>query len=504
MINLLLVVPILGAILIAIFPSQKESNIPKKIALITSAIAFFISIIIALNFDYQAVGLQEFLSLDWLPFLGLNYTVGIDGLSLPLIILNCLIVTLTFYNGELDSKTFKKPKLYYILILLLTTCVNGALIAQNLLLFFIFYEIKLVPIYLLISIWGRDKRNYAAIKYLLYTAFSGIFVLTGFLGLNFLTNANTFDMEMISSGVLPQAKQILLLLAIVISFAIKIPIFPFHTWLPDAYTESSTPLSMLLGGVISKLGTYGLIRFGLQLFPDVWGDISPYLAILAVVSAIYCSLVAISQTDIKKMVAYASVAHINFVVLATAAGSSLSILGAICQMFAHGLIVALLFHLVGIIEAKTGTRELSELHGLMNPYRGLPFVGGLMIAAVMASAGIPGMIGFIGEFLSFQGSFSVFPIYTLVCLIATGLTAVYFVILLNRVFFGRMENKTGYLPKVESFERLPAVILAVMIIFFGLQPSFLTNLSVNTSSAISINVPSATAQSVAPQTALFQ
>jgi NAD(P)H-quinone oxidoreductase subunit 4 len=467
-----------GAVIIGIIPNQKESNLSKNIAFIFSLITFIISLVIGLNFDYQITGLQSQLSLEWLPFIGLNYTVGIDGLSLLLIILNCLIVTLSFYNSEVDSKKLTKPKLYCILILLLTACVNGALIAQNLLLFFILYEIKLVPTYLLISIWGRDKSGYAGIKYLLYTAFSSIFVLAAFLGLNFLMEGNTFDIAQINTGVLPYGKQILLLLTIVIGFAIKIPIFPLHTWLPDAYTESSTPVSMLLGGIISKLGTYGLIRFGLQLFPDVWGDIAPYLAILAVISAIYGSLVAISQTDIKKMIAYASLAHINFVVLATAAGTSLSITGAICQMFAHGLIVALLFNLVGIIEEKTGTRELSELHGLMNPYRGLPFVGGLMIVAVMASAGIPGMVGFIGEFVSFQGSFSVYPIYTLICLVATGLTSVYFVILLNRVFFGRMENKTGYLPKVADYERIPVVIFAILIIFFGLQPSFLTNLAV--------------------------
>lgn len=486
MLNLILILPIIGAIIIGILPTKKETNINKNIALIFSSIAFIISILIAINFDYSNGGFQSQTYLEWLPFLGLNYTVGVDGLSLPLVILNGLIITLAIYNGETQENSIVKPKLYYILILLLTTCVNGALIAENLLLFFLFYEIKLVPIYLLISIWGRDKRNYAATKYLLYTAFSGIFVLTAFLGLNFLTDGNSFDFDKVTTEILPQAKQILLLLTIVIGFAIKIPIFPLHTWLPDAYTEASTPLSMILGGMISKLGTYGLIRFGLQLFPDVWGDISPYLALLAVISAIYGSLVAISQTDIKKMIAYASIAHINFVVLATAAGTSLSISGAICQMFAHGLIVALLFHLVGIVEAKTGTRELSKLHGLMNPYRGLPFVGGLMILAVMASAGIPGMVGFIGEFLSFQGSFTVFPVYTLVCLIATGLTAVYFVILLNRVFFGRMENKTGYLPKVQSFEHLPAVILAVTIILFGLQPSFLTNISLNTSEAIAM------------------
>ncbi|WP_017294661.1 NADH-quinone oxidoreductase subunit M [Geminocystis herdmanii] len=478
MLNLLLIIPIIGAIIIGIIPNKKESNLSKNIAFTFSLITFIISLMIGLNFDYQITGLQSQLSLEWLPFIGLNYTVGIDGLSLPLIILNCLIVTLSFYNGEVDSKKLTKPKLYCILILLLTACVNGALIAQNLLLFFILYEIKLVPTYLLISIWGRDKSGYAGIKYLLYTAFSSIFVLTAFLGLNFLMEGNTFDIAQINTEVLPYGKQILLLLMVVIGFAIKIPIFPLHTWLPDAYTESSTPVSMLLGGIVSKLGTYGLIRFGLQLFPEVWGDVAPYLAILAVISAIYGSLVAISQTDIKKMIAYASLAHINFVVLATAAGTSLSITGAICQMFAHGLIVALLFNLVGIVEEKTGTRELSELHGLMNPYRGLPFVGGLMIVAVMASAGIPGMVGFIGEFLSFQGSFSVYPIYTLICLIATGLTSVYFVILLNRVFFGRMENQRGYLPKVANYERIPVVIFAILIIFFGLQPSFLTNLAV--------------------------
>lgn len=486
MLNLTLILPIVGAIIIGILPTQKESNINKNIALIFSGIAFIITILIAINFDYNNGDFQFQTYLEWLPFLGLNYTVGVDGLSLPLVILNGLIITLAIYNGETKVNSLNKPKLYYILILLLNTCVNGALIAENLLLFFLFYEIKLVPIYLLISIWGRDKRNYAATKYLLYTAFSGIFVLTAFLGLNFLTDGNTFDLDKITTEVLPQAKQILLLITVVIGFAIKIPIFPLHTWLPDAYTEASTPLSMMLGGIISKLGTYGLIRFGLQLFPDVWGDISPYLALLAVISAIYGSLVAISQTDIKKMIAYAALAHINFAVLAVAAGTSLSISGAICQMFAHGLIVALLFHLVGIIEEKTGTRELSQLHGLMNPYRGLPFVGGLMILAVMASAGIPGMVGFIGEFLSFQGSFTVFPVYTLICLIATGLTAVYFVIVLNRVFFGRMENKTGYLPKVQPFEHLPAVILAITIILLGLQPSLLTNLSLNTSEAIAM------------------
>lgn len=477
MLNLTLILPLLGIIIIGIFSSQINANQTKIVAFTTSLITLIISLLIAIKFDYSNIQLQLETSLNWLPFLGLNYKVGIDGLSLPLIILNCLLVTLSIYSTPThkdEQETKNKPKLYFILILILAACVNGALMSQNLLLFFFFYEIKLVPIYLLISIWGGKKANYSATKYLLYTAFSGIFVLTAFLGLVLLSDSTNFDYQNIQINVLPIAKQTILLITLIIGFAIKIPLFPLHTWLPDAYTESSTPVTMLLSGIVSKLGTYGLIRFGLGLFPEVWQNIAPYLALAAVISAIYASLIAISQTDIKKMISYASIAHISFVVLATAAGTSLSITGAICQMFAHGLIVALLFHLAGIIETKTKTREINQLHGLMNPYRGLPFVGGLMIMAVMASAGIPGMVGFIGEFLSFQGSFSTFPIYTLICLIATGFTAVYFVILLNRVFFGRLDNQTGYLEKVNLTERIPALILTSLILFLGINPTWLT------------------------------
>ena len=480
MLNLTLILPLLGIIIIGILPIKSKPKQTKNIALVISVLTLVISLFIASQFDYYSTQLQLETYFSWLPALGLNYTVAIDGLSLPLVILNCLLVTLAIYSttsNNDEAKTLTKPKLYYILILILGICVNGALISQNLLLFFLFYEIKLVPIYLLISIWGGEKGGNSATKYLLYTAFSGIFVLTGFLGLVWLSHSSDFDYQNIQTNVLPIAKQTLLLVTLIIGFTIKIPLIPLHTWLPDAYTESSTPVSMLLGGIVSKLGTYGLIRFGLGLFPDIWDDVAPYLALTAVVSAIYASLIAISQTDIKKMIAYASIAHISFVVLATSANTSLSITGAICQMFAHGLIVALLFYLAGIIENITKTREISKLHGLMNPYRGLPFVGGLMITAVMASAGIPGMVGFIGEFLSFQGSFTVFPVYTLISLIATGLTAVYFIILVNRVFFGRIDNQTGYLAKVKLTERIPALVLTSLIIFLGINPTWLTMFS---------------------------
>ncbi|MEO0837120.1 MAG: NADH-quinone oxidoreductase subunit M, partial [Cyanobacteria bacterium J06642_3] len=339
-------------------------------------------------------------------------------------------------------------------------------------------EVKLIPTYLLINIWGGENRAYAGTKYLLYTAFSGIFVLVAFLGIAFLTDSS-FDYETIQTQVLPYSKQLILLITLIFGFAIKTPLVPLHTWLPDAYTESSTPVSMVLGGILSKLGTYGLIRFCLGLFPQLWNSVSVWLAAIAAISALYASFVAISQTDIKKMVAYSSVAHIAFVVLAAAAGTSIAISGAICQMFAHGLIVALLFYLVGIVESKTGDRNINTLQGLMNPKRGLPVIGGQMILAVMASAGIPGMVGFIGEYVSFQGSFTIFPILTICCLVATGLTSVYFIIMLNKVFFGKIDCRqtpVAY-PQVTLAERFPAFVLAMVIVVLGIQPVWLTSMT---------------------------
>ncbi|MGC1245623.1 MAG: NADH-quinone oxidoreductase subunit M, partial [Spirulinaceae cyanobacterium] len=248
---------------------------------------------------------------------------------------------------------------------------------------------------------------------------------------------------------------------------------PLHTWLPDAYTEASPAVTILLGGVFAKLGTYGLIRYGLQLFPDTWSVVAPGLAVIGTVSVLYGALSAIAQKDIKRMVAYSSIGHMGYILVATAAGTKLSILGAVAQMISHGLILALLFHLVGIIERKVGTRDLDVLNGLMNPIRGLPLTSALLITAGMASAGIPGLVGFAAEFIVFQGSFATFPIPTLLCIIASGLTAVYFVILLNRTCFGKLDNQRAYYPTVLLSETIPAFVLTLIILFLGVQPNWL-------------------------------
>ena len=481
MLSIIIWLPLVAAIILFLIPAKVDDAKVKLAAFAFSIATLLVSLLSISRYDFQLQGLQLTEFSPWLETLGISYSLGIDGLSLPLVILNSLLFCLAIYSGDLarqDNNVFTRPRLFYGLMLILAGCINGALLAQNLLLFFIFYEVKLIPVYLLINIWGGENRGYAGTKYLLYTAFSGIFVLAAFLGIAFLTNSS-FDYGTVQTQVLPFSKQLILLITLIIGFAIKTPLIPLHTWLPDAYVESSTPVSMILGGILSKLGTYGLIRFGLGLFPQIWNDIAPWLAAIAAVSALYASFVAISQTDLKKMVAYSSIAHIAFVVLATAAGTSIAISGAICQMFAHGAIVALLFYLAGVVEAKTGSRDLNTLNGLMNPQRGLPLIGGLMILAVMASAGIPGMVGFIGEYISFQGSFTVFPSLTVFCLIATGLTSVYFVILLNKTFFGKIDCRkiSAVYPRVRSSERIPAFVLALLIVVLGIQPVWLTNLT---------------------------
>ncbi len=424
--------------------------------------------------------------IPWIEPLKLNYRLGVDGLSLPLLFINSLLTWLVIYSG---STQLTRPQFYYALILLVNAGVAGAFLSQNLLLFFLFYEIELIPFYLLIAVWGGKKREYAAMKFLLFTAISGFLILGAFLGMAWLSETPTFAYESLTTQKLPLNTQLILLTAIVVGFSIKIPLVPLHTWLPDAYTEASPGVAILLGGVLAKLGTYGLVRFGLALFPDAWATAAPGLAILGAVSAVYGALSAIAQKDIKRMVAYSSIGHMGYILLACAAATPLSLVGAVSQMVAHSLILAILFHLVGVIETKVGTRDLDLLNGLMSPMRGLPLTSGLLVLGGMASAGIPGLVGFIAEYLVLQGSFSAFPIPTLICVICSGLTAVYFVILINRTCFGKLDNNTAYYPKVQWQERTPALILAALILCLGIQPTWLLRWSEPTINAIVASFP---------------
>ncbi len=495
MLSALIVIPLLGAILIGLLPrvssshAQTGAEVPdysRAIALLAVTLAIFWSVLLGFKFDTSIAHLQFVENMPWIDALGLTYRLGLDGLSLPLLVINVLLTWFAIYSTD---ELLQRPRLYYMLILLLNAGVAGAFLAQDLLLFFLFYEIELIPLYFLIAIWGGAQRGYAATKFLIYTAISGVLILASFLGLTWLSGASSFGYDPSRSQFLPLATQLILLGTLLIGFGIKIPLVPLHTWLPDAHVEASTPISVLLAGVLLKLGTYGLLRFGLGLFPEAWSVLSPWLAIWAVVSVLYGAFTAIAQSDMKKMVAYSSIAHMGYILLGAAAATPLSILGTVFQMISHGLISALLFLLVGVVHKKTGTRDINILHGLLTPERGLPIIGSLIIVGVMASAGIPGMMGFISEFIIFRGSFPVFPVQTLLCMVGTGLTAVYFLLLVNRSFFGRLPVQFSNLPPVQWSERIPGFLLATMIVFLGLQPSWLVQWTETTTTAMLISYP---------------
>jgi len=472
MLSLLLILPIVGVFLISILPRNWQSNRLRQIVFTITIALLGWTIYLFSQFDINTSGFQFEIFLPWLEFIGLNYHLSIDGISLPLLGLNSLLSAIAIYS---TNPNIKRPHLYYSLILLANFGIAGALMAQNLLLFFLFYEVELIPFYLLISIWGGEKRGYAATKFLMYTAVSGLLILTAFLGVAFTNEAGSFEYTQITTTDLDENIQLILLTLLLIGFGMKTPLVPLHTWQPDAYVEASPPIAILLGGILAKLGTYGLVRFGLQLFPETWNLSAPGLAIIGVISVIYGALSAIAQSDIKRMVAYSSIGHMGYVLVGAAAENSLSLLGAVTQMVSHGLILALLFQLIGTVEEKVGTRDRDLLNGLMNPVRGLPLTSALLIAAGMASAGIPGLVGFIGEYIVFQGSFARFPIAALLCIIASGLTAVYFVILLNRTCFGKLDNSLAYYPKVLWSERFPALVLTLLIFTFGVQPEWLVS-----------------------------
>lgn len=482
----LLIIPFLGTLALLAWPGNPSPARLRQITIAILVLQLGLSVVTGLQFNPELPGMQLQELHHWVPGIGLDYALGIDGLSLPLVLING---GLTLVSAVITRDISKRPRLYFAMLLLISGAVNGAFLAENLLLFFLFYELELIPLWLLISVWGGVNRTYAATKFLIFTAVSGMLILGAFLGLAVLTGTVDFSLTPVLSDRLAMGGQLWLLAALLIGFGIKIPLVPLHNWLPDAHTQASTPVSVLLAGVLLKLGTYGLLRFGLQLFPEAWVKLAPGLAIWAAISVLYGSLAAIAQTDMKRMVAYSSVGHMGYVLLAAAANTPVSLLGAVFQMVSHGLISALLFLLVGIVYRKTGTRDLDVLRGLLNPERGLPLTGSLMIVAVMASAGLPGMAGFISEFLVFRGSITAFPLATLLSMVGSGLTAVYFLLLVNRAFFGRLAiTPTTDDPKADARldvqlssvtprETIPALALAAGTVFIGLLPSSLGHLS---------------------------
>jgi NADH-quinone oxidoreductase subunit M len=404
----------------------------------------------------------------------INYRLGVDGISLFLVILTTFLTVVSILCSW--NSIQKRVKEFFIALLLLEVGVVGVFLSLDLFLFFLFWEVMLIPMYLLIGIWGHDRRIYAAVKFILYTMAGSILMLVGILWLYSATG--TFDLQAIQQAlqtgalVLPRGTETLLFLAFFVAFAIKIPLFPFHTWLPDAHVEAPTAGSVMLAGVLLKMGTYGMIRFCLPLFPDASRRFAPAIAVLAIIGIIYGALVALVQPNLKKLVAYSSVSHLGFVVLGIFAFHPISMQGAVFQMLAHGISTGGLFLLVGMLYDRRHTFEMSQFGGLATP---MPRLAAFFLFVALSSLGLPMLNGFVGEFLILLGTYQVH--WNWAAWAATGviLSACYLLWSYQRVFFGEITvEKNRTLPDVSARERWILVTMAVITLWMGIGSVFIT------------------------------
>lgn len=506
--------PILGMIIVLCIPSGKDDfskdksqNLFRWITLCTTFIQLVITVILMFNFNINLVGVNDessmqfvekatWISLSGIPLIGdirIEYFVGIDGLSAPMVLLTAIITFL----ATLSSWNIKKQaKGYFAMYLLLDTGMMGVFVALDFFLFYVFWELMLLPMYFLIGIWGGPNREYAAIKFFLYTLFGSLFMLLVMIALFFAVGSfNMFDMmnlakynpNSILAGVSTTWRYIAFG-ALFVAFAIKVPAVPFHTWLPDAHVEAPTPISVILAGVLLKMGTYGMLRIAWPMFPDGVYHFQTAIAIVGLVSIVYGALCALGQfrvgkRDFKKLIAYSSVSHMGFVVLGIASMTPQGVTGAIFQMFNHGTITAMLFMIVGVIYDRSHQRGLDDFGGLATK---MPVYTGIMMVAFFAAIGLPTLSGFVSEILVFLGTFQTYPVIAIIAATGIILGASYMLWALQKVFFGKLPEKwqgpwdpthkkykTDDLNLVEIASLAP---LAAIIIFFGLNPNPMINL----------------------------
>ncbi|MEH1968975.1 NAD(P)H-quinone oxidoreductase subunit 4 [Nostoc sp.] len=391
------------------------------------------------HYDASSASFQMVENYAWVPQLGFNWAVSVDGLSAPLVLLAGFVTTLSIFSAwQVD----RRPRLFYFLMLVLYSAQVGVFVAKDLLLFFIMWEVELIPVYLLVCIWGGQRRRYAATKFLLYTAAASIFILVAALAMGLYGGGNmTFDITALASKEFPLGLQLLLYAGLLIAFGVKLAVFPMHTWLPDAHGEASSPVSMILAGVLLKMGGYGLIRLNLELLPDAHIYFAPVLAILGVVNIIYGALNSFAQTNMKRRLAYSSISHMGFVLLGIASFTDLGINGAMLQMISHGLIASVLFFLAGVTYDRTHTMVMKDMGGIG---QAMPKVFALFTISAMASLALPGMSGFAGELSVFVGMTSSDVYSSTFCtvtvfLAAVGviLTPIYLLSMLKEVFYGK-------------------------------------------------------------------
>ncbi|MBD3857354.1 MAG: NADH-quinone oxidoreductase subunit M [Acidobacteria bacterium] len=469
--------PTIFAILLLFIP-MRYKTVHRIVTLLTSIVMFAFSTRLWTGFNPDDPSFQFVDRLAWIPQFGIEYHVGVDGVSLLLVLLTTLLLPVVVLAAW--SLNIEHIKSLHITFLLLTTGMIGTFVALDLFLFYVFWEITLIPMYFIVGVWGGPRRIYAAVKFFVFTMAGSVFMLvailylawfhheqTGVWSYSYLDFLQTAPLIPSTGGLF--APGILVFAAFLLAFAIKIPIFPLHTWLPDAHVEAPSTGSVLLAGVLLKMGTYGLLRFNRALLPDPWEVFTPLLIVLAVIGIIYGALVAMVQPDVKKLVAYSSVSHLGFVVLGLAAGTQASTQGAILQMVNHGLTTGALFLLVGMLYERTYTRLIDRYGGLAEV---MPIFTGIFLVVTLGSIGLPGLNGFVGEFLILAGSWGGHPVAVVFAGLGVILSAVYMLWMVQRVFWGPVDITANYaLPDISLREIFVVAPLMVLIVWIGIHPN---------------------------------
>ena len=500
--------PVVGMVIVLLIP-RANANAMKWVALAATVLQLVVAVFIWMNFNaalggindpngFQFVEKSRWIDLQgagWFGRVAVDYFLGIDGLSLPMVVLTSLIS----FVGVIASWNINKSlKGYFALYLLLDTGMMGVFVALDMFLFYVFWELMLLPMYFLIGIWGGPRREYAAIKFFLYTLLGSVLILLVMLGLYFsvsitdpmtaekmhtfnllaMMDPKNYDPSSLFAGIGTYWRYVAFI-ALFIGFAIKVPVFPFHTWLPDAHVEAPTAISVILAGVLLKMGTYGLLRISFPIFPDAMLKYAYLIAILGFINIVYGALCAMAQTDFKKLIAYSSVSHMGVVLIGISALNTQGVAGGVLQMFNHGIVTAMLFLIVGVIYDRAHTRGINEFGGLANQ---MPVYTGIMTVAFFAAIGLPGLSEFVSELLSYLGAFQTFRWIAVFSSLGIILTAGYMLWTLQRVFLGQLPDKWKSLTDVNGRELVAFVPLMVVVIVLGLFPSILLhpmNASVN-------------------------
>ena len=464
LLSIITFLPLLGAVVVALVGSDAAK---KQITLLTTLVTFGVSLLLWVNWDNSNAGMQFLEDVAWFPELGIRYIMGVDGISLFLVLLTTFLMPIAIYFSNLYVE--EQVGLYMALMLLLETAMIGVFLALDLALFFVFFEFSLIPMYLLIGRWGGAKRIYAALKFFLYTFAGSALMLVAILAVYLQTG--TFNMLELQGAPITGALATWGFIAFALAFAIKVPIFPFHTWLPDAHVQAPTAGSIILAGILLKMGTYGYLRFAVPLFPDAARQFGPWIAALAVIGILYGALVALVQKDVKSLVAYSSVAHLGYVMLGLVALNTQGVSGAVLQMVNHGLSTGALFLMVGMLYERRHTRMLDDFGGL---WKSIPVYCGFFLVVVMSSAGLPGLNGFIGEFTILVGSYTVMPVFAVLGALGVILAAWYLLTAFRKMAQGPLtnpDNDSDHLKDLRPGEIAMLLPLVALFFLIGLFPN---------------------------------